>query len=304
MSLRSGSARALARRGGPGPIASERRSRRDWVPGSIRLRYRAQVNPASDPLRQLRYLYRVPLLVWHLLIDLPLTLLATALPIHHVRLRDGERLDYRLIRAWQSGLMRVFGLRMRRVGAPLPGATVFVANHVSWIDIVALHSQRMMGFVAKREIAGWPFVGWLATRGETIFHQRGSTESLGGVLHEMLARLRAGRSVGVFPEGRTRDGHAVGPFHARIFLAAVEAGVPVQPVALRYGEHGSAQTVIAFAPNESFFANFLRLLGEPMRDAQAIFLEPIPSDGGEGRRRIAELARERIVAAMTEGTRD
>src|SRR3546814_19924248 len=86
---------------------------------------------------------------------------------------------------------------------------------------------------AKREIAGWPLVGWLATGGETIFHQRGSQESLGGVLQVMLARLRSGHSVGVFPEGRTGHGDEVGPFHARIFLAAVEAGAPVQPVALR-----------------------------------------------------------------------
>jgi 1-acyl-sn-glycerol-3-phosphate acyltransferase len=249
-------------------------------------------------MRILRYLYRIPLLLWHLLVDLPLLLLAVTLPTHRLRLASGEPLDHRLIRAWQAGLLRVFGMRMRSVGTPLPGATVFVANHVSWIDIVALHSQRMMGFVAKREIAGWPLVGWLASRGETIYHQRGSTESLGGVLHEMLARLRAGRSVGVFPEGRTRGGHDVGPFHARIFLAAVEAGVPVQPVALRYGARGEAQTIVAFGPDENFMQNFLRLLGEPPRSADAIFLEPIPAGGGEGRRRIAELARERIVAAL------
>src|SRR3546814_8711796 len=71
--------------------------------------------------------------------------------------------------------------------------------------IVTLHSQRMMGFVAKREIAGWPLVGWLASRGETIFHKRGSTESLGGVLQVMLARPRSGHSVGVFPEGRSEE---------------------------------------------------------------------------------------------------
>lgn len=249
-------------------------------------------------MRAFRYLYRSPLLLWHLLVDLPLVLLAITLPAHRVRLASGERLDHRLIRAWQSGLMRVFGIRMRSVGTPLPGPTVFVANHVSWIDIVALHSQRMMGFVAKREIAAWPVVGWLATRGETIYHQRGNTESLGGVLHEMLARLRAGRSVGVFPEGRTRGGDEVGPFHARIFLAAVEAGAPVQPVALRYGAGGEAQTIVAFGPQENFLQNFVRLLGEPARPAEAIFLEPIPPGAGEGRRRIAELSRERIVAAL------
>lgn len=249
-------------------------------------------------MRIFRYAVRFPFLLWHLLVHLPVTVVLMAPPFGRLRLAGGGRLDQRMVRLWSGGLMRVFGMRVRRIGHPVPGAVMFVANHVSWIDIVALHSQRMMGFVAKREIAGWPLVGWLASRAETIFHQRGSQESLGGVLHEMLARLRDGRAVGVFPEGRTRNGREVGPFHARIFLAAVEAGVPVQPVALRYGEHGNAQTVVAFAPGESFFANFLRLLGEPVRPAEVVFLEPIAPGDTEGRRRIAETARDRIVAAM------
>jgi 1-acyl-sn-glycerol-3-phosphate acyltransferase len=249
-------------------------------------------------LRWLRYFYRVPMLLWHAAIDLPLVLLLMLPPWGRLRLPGGERLEYRVIRAWQSGLLRIFGYRMRRSGTPLPGAVVVVANHVSWVDILAMHSQRMMGFVAKREIAGWPLVGWMATRGETIFHERGNTESLGGVMHEMLARLRGGRAVGVFPEGRTRDGAEVGPFHARIFTPAVEAHAPVQPVALCYGAHCSAQTVVAFHGREGFVGNFLRLLGEPARVADVRFLEPIPAGSEEGRRRIAELARERIVAAM------
>ena len=167
--------------------------------------------------------------------------------------------------------MWIFGFRPVQMGAPLPGAVLFVANHVSWVDICILHSQRMMGFVAKREIASWPLVGWLAARGQTIFHQRGNTESLGGVMQVMADRLRGGKAVGVFPEGRTRGGHEVGPFHARIFQAAVETGVPVQPVALVYGLKGDAQTIVAFGPGESFFANFLRLLGEPARRAEVHF---------------------------------
>ena len=245
----------------------------------------------------LRFAYRLPLLLWHGLVHLPITLLLMLPPLGRIDVR-GESLEHRVIRWWQGGLMRVFGFKMHRRGVPLPGAALFVANHVSWVDIVALHSQRMMGFVAKREISRWPIVGYLATRGETIYHERGSSESMGGVLHEMLARLRAGRSVGVFPEGRTRDGSEIGPFHARIFLAAVEAGVRVQPVALRYGTRGSAQTVVAFAPGESFAANFLRLLGEPARETEVWFLDPIDVADAGGRARIARLARERIVAAM------
>ncbi|MCC4601771.1 lysophospholipid acyltransferase family protein [Xanthomonas melonis] len=254
---------------------------------------------AGGVLRWFRYLYRVPLLLLHLSLCLPVTMLCVvAPPLARIRIGRDDTLEHVMIRWWQGNLMRIFGFRLRRFGKPLPGPTLFVANHVSWVDIPMLHSQRVMGFVAKREIAGWPLVGWLAAKGQTIFHQRGNTESMGGVLQEMLQRLRGGRPVGVFPEGRTRGGTEVGPFHARIFQAAVEAGVPVQPVALRYGVRGDAQAVVAFGERESFFANIVRLLGEPPRLAEVHFLEPIGAFDIEGRRRLADTSRQRIIAAM------
>jgi 1-acyl-sn-glycerol-3-phosphate acyltransferase len=253
--------------------------------------------PGATALRVLRMLLRLPLLLWHLLVHLPLLLLVLMKPTRRWRWRH-EPLQHRAIRAWQAGLMRIFGFRLRSRGTPLAGATMFVANHVGWVDISMLHTQRMMGFVAKDEIARWPLVGWLAARGQTIFHRRGSTESLGGVMGEMVLRLQRGQSVGVFPEGGTRGGGEVGPFHARIFTAAVEARVPVQPVALVYGERACAQHVVAFARRESFVGNFVRLLGEPARTATVHFLEPIQPGDADGRRRLADLARERIVAAL------
>ena len=255
--------------------------------------------PRGGVARVCRYLYRVPLLLVHVLVFLPLTLIGMLPLWGHLRVGD-RLLAHAVVNAWQGGLMWIFGFRLQRIGTPLPGAVLFVANHVSWVDISVLHSQRMMGFVAKREIAGWPVVGWLAARGQTIFHQRGSTESLGGVMQVMAERLREGRAVGVFPEGRTRGGTDVGPFHARIFQAAVETGVPVQPVALIYGEKGNAQTIVAFGPRESFFANFLRLLGEPARRAEVHFLAPIGTHDLEGRRRIAETRRARRGAARAD----
>lgn len=269
------------------------------------LRYRARMTsptpaPRGGVARVCRYLYRVPLLLAHIIVFLPLTLIGMLAPWANLRVGQ-DRLGAKVVNWWQGGLMWVFGFRLSRIGQPLPGAVLFVANHVSWVDICILHSQRMMGFVAKREIASWPLVGWLAARGQTIFHQRGNTESLGGVMQVMADRLREGKAVGVFPEGRTRGGHEVGPFHARIFQAAVETGVPVQPVALVYGDRGDAQTIVAFGPGESFFANFLRLLGEPARRAEVHFLAPISAQDLEGRRRIAETSRARIVAAMGTG---
>jgi 1-acyl-sn-glycerol-3-phosphate acyltransferase len=116
-------------------------------------------------------------------------------------------------------------------------------------------------------------------------------------MHQMVQRLEQGQAVGVFPEGRTTDGQRIGVFHARIFQPAVLAGVPAQPVALKYGAQGSAQTTVAFQKGEHFLGNFLRLLGEPARAAEVHFLEPVATSD-EGRRRMAETCRERIVAAM------
>jgi 1-acyl-sn-glycerol-3-phosphate acyltransferase len=249
-----------------------------------------------DAWRPLRYVVRVPVLLLHLFVGLPLTLIAIN-PLTARWRVGGERVDHRVIRAWSSAMMRIFGLRLRRVGQPLPGAAMFVANHVSWMDITLLHSQRVVGFVAKSEISRWPLIGWVARRGGTIYHRRGSNESLAGVLHLMVQRLQSGEAVGVFPEGGTTAGDTVRTFHARIFQAAVVAEVPVQPVALRYGAGGSAQTIIAFAPQENFLQNFLRVLGEPTRVAEVHFLEPVPPSA-DGRRRLAETCRERIQWAM------
>lgn len=247
--------------------------------------------------RVLRYAIRLPLLVWHLLVHLPLILLLLTPPTRNWRWQ-GEPFHYAVMRRWQAMLLWIFGMRVRSVGTPASGATLFVANHIGWVDISLLHSQRMMGFVAKDEISRWPVIGWLGARAETIFHRRGSTESLHGVLVEMVARLRAGQSVGVFPEGGTRGGRELGPFHARIFAAAVDANVSVQPVALVYGAHAAAQAIVAFRRGESFVANFFRLLGEPSREVGVHFLAPIDVVQVDGRRRLADLARQRISDAM------
>jgi len=249
-----------------------------------------------DALRGARYAVRLPLLFLHLVIALPITL-ALINPLTRRWTVAGERIDHRAIRLWSRGLMRIFGWRTRRIGMPLPGAALFVANHVSWLDIELMHSQRAVGFVAKSEISRWPLIGWIARRGGTIYHRRGNTESLAGVLHEMVERLQSGQAVGVFPEGGANAGDTVKTFHARIFQAAVAAQVPVQPVALRYGAGGSAQTTIAFAPGENFLQNFWRVLGEPARMAEVHFLEPLPPSA-DGRRKLAETSRERILAVM------
>lgn len=244
-------------------------------------------------MRAFRYCYRLPMLAWHALVHLPIVLLLIA-----IGTIGGKQVGHAAIRWWSRGLLRVFGMRVRGVGTPLVGGTMFVANHVSWIDIIALLSQHMMGFIAKAEIRRWPVVGWITSHGETIYLQRGNANSLGDVMAEMSQRLRAGRAVAAFPEGGTREGRELGAFHARIFTAAVDADAPVQPVALCFGTRCEAQQVVAFARGEHFVGNLLRLLGEPPRPVTVCFLDPILHTEHEGRRGIASLARARIERAM------
>lgn len=257
----------------------------------------AVTTPDRDLLRPLRYLWRVPLLLVHVVLGILLCGLILTWRRHDVMKNGREPFTHRMIRAWSTGLMRIFGLRSVRVGQPLRDPVLFVANHTSWIDIELLHSQRAACFVAKAEIASWPLVGWLAASGGTIFHRRGSNHSLAAVMQVMVERLRAGRSVAVFPEGGTGHNGVLKVFHARIFQAALDAEVRVQPVALRFVREGKRQIDAGFRDNENFMQNFLRMLGGPAMDAEVHFLEPVPVNP-EGRRRMAELARERIATAL------
>lgn len=245
--------------------------------------------------RWLRYALRLPLLCWHLLIHLPLVLLLIN-PLGERIAWGGEHLRHRAIRWWSGGLMRIFGFRVNAYGQPIRGAALIVANHLSWLDIELIHAKLAVEFVAKAEIGRWPLIGWLARRAGTIYHRRGSTESLASVAGLMIDRLRQGAAVGVFPEGGTTDGSRVKVFHARIFQCAVEAGVPVQPVAVRYLLDGQPNPAVPFLDGENFFVNFTRLLGEPPMVAEVHFLAPLAP--GERRRQLADGARERIVAAL------
>lgn len=208
-----------------------------------------------------------------------------------------EARRHALIGWWSAKLLRLLGLRLVAAGTPRPGAKLVVANHVSWLDIELMHSAAFMCFVAKAEIERWPLIGWLAGRAGTIYHRRGSTHSLAAVMERVVERLRQGLPVGVFPEGGTGDGAQVRTFHARIFQVASDADVLVQPVALRYGRDGKQDPGVPFGKGESFFGNFVRLLGGPALEAEVHFCEPVALSD-DGRRRTAEAARAAIVRAL------
>jgi len=151
-----------------------------------------------------------------------------------------------LKRRWSGQLLAALGVRLQKVGAGgtgQPGAVpagkpgsggLIVANHISWLDIYVINALEPAAFVSKDDVRGWPLIGWLSARTETIFLERGSRAAVQRTRETITGQLAAGTRVAVFPEGTTTGGDRVLPFHAALFQSAIDAQVPVVPVALRY----------------------------------------------------------------------
>lgn len=158
-----------------------------------------------------------------------------SMPVQAVLLALPGRGKERFARVYWRGVARILGLRVRVRGAlPAQRPMLFVANHCSWLDIVALGSVLPACFVAKGDVATWPVISWVAKLGRTVFVTR-NRASVGREQGALGARLALGDNIILFPEGTTSDGSRVLPF-ATSFLALAEAPARpyVQPVTLVY----------------------------------------------------------------------
>ncbi len=149
------------------------------------------------------------------------------------RLQPDQKLKE--IQRWACKVLQILQVEVLFEGVrPTPGASLVVANHVSWLDILVLQSQLPGLFVAKAEVRRWPLIGSMAQVCSTIFVERSSRQSARTMVEDTLKALGQGYSVVAFPEGTSSDGSDLGVFHANIFEAAIQARTPVQPVTLGY----------------------------------------------------------------------
>jgi 1-acyl-sn-glycerol-3-phosphate acyltransferase len=134
---------------------------------------------------------------------------------------------------WSRQLLDVLGVRFQASGTP-PRHGLLVANHISWLDIYAINAAAPTTFLSKDDVLHWPVIGWLAKRVGTLFIERGSRTAALRAKERLVAELRAGCLVGVFPEGTTGFGDHVMPFHAALFQSAIDGGVAIMPTLVRY----------------------------------------------------------------------
>ena len=138
---------------------------------------------------------------------------------------------------WSAGLLHALGVGLTVQGGPAPPVALVVANHVSWLDIAAVHAALPQArFVSKADVLKWPLLGWLIRGAGTLFIVRERKRDSIRVLAAMGDALAAGDTVAVFPEGTTGSGPQLLPFHANLLQAAVQAATPIQPVALRFAD--------------------------------------------------------------------
>lgn len=192
---------------------------------------------------------------------------------------------------------RAAGMRVRVVGEPIARDVLFLANHLSWLDILILAGASGTAFVAKAEVATTPVVGWLARLNNTVFVARTERAGVRGQADALRTALASGQPVALFPEGTTEGGPDILPFRASLLAALFPPlpGVKVQPVALDYGP---ASHDLAWIGDESGLANVRKVLAR--RGTTPVIVEVLaPVDPSSGdRKALARAARAEIVEAL------
>lgn len=205
------------------------------------------------------------------------------------------------IQWWSAGLLRRAGLTLTVHGAPRPGGALLVANHVSWLDIAAIHAACPQArFVSKADVKRWPLLGWLIAGAGTLFIERERKRDAMRMVHEMAAALQRGETVAVFPEGTTGAGATVLPFHANLLQAAIAVSAPIQPVALRFAEPGQPYSVAAqYIGDTTLLQSLWRVLAARGLSVDVDFLPPQASAHAE-RRALAATLQQQIQQRLDE----
>ena len=196
---------------------------------------------------------------------------------------------------WCLRLCRLARIRLSVHGEPLlPGPVLVAANHVSWLDIPCVAAIWGIAFLSKSEVSRWPLIGNVATGLGTLYIGRG--DGAGEAIQSMIARLRGGQRVLFFPEGTTGDDADLLPFRPRLYQAAIDAGVPVQPLMLRYFDASGERSAAApFVGDQALLAHIWQLCGAGPIEARLWVGQPICS-AGHSRSELARRSRAAMLA--------
>jgi 1-acyl-sn-glycerol-3-phosphate acyltransferase len=204
----------------------------------------------------------------------------------------------RILQRWSADLLHIFNVELDAGELRVPHCGLIVSNHVSWLDIYALNAVVPMRFVAKSEVRRWPVIGWLCARAQTLFIERGSARAAARINGQLCELMRQGECLAVFPEGTSTDGAQVAHFHASLLQPAIDAGVTLHPVAIRYqSQDGARSTAAVYCGDISFGSSLWTLLNTEKLRVRLLPAPSLPAADFE-RRELAQRAHDSISAAL------
>jgi lyso-ornithine lipid O-acyltransferase len=209
-------------------------------------------------------------------------------------------------------LARLLCIRIITRGAQVAGRPVLiVSNHVSWVDIVVLAAIAPMVFVAKREVASWPLIGWAARVQKVVFVDRGRRQQTPDSVKAIAERLADGHAVVLFAEGTSGDGNRVLPFRSALVgaveAACTEAGlgeVLLQPMSICYtAQNGlpmarNDQPLVAWYGDLDFFPHFADFIKRGAVDVTVSFGDPVAAAAGADRKALTQELEATVRAMM------
>ena len=195
----------------------------------------------------------------------------------------------------------MLGIRIHVVGEPVRDrAVLFVSNHCSWADILAIGAVARIAFVSKIEVGKWPLVGTAARLQRTVFVDRSRRSQTGDSISEMAERLNSGVSVVLFAEGTSSDGNRVLPFRSALIGAVREAaaqskgGMLIQPMSICYTRISGIpmgrqhRPLVAWYGDTDFMPHIKKFLPRAAIDVTISYGEPIAADATTNRKVLAK----------------
>jgi 1-acyl-sn-glycerol-3-phosphate acyltransferase len=198
-----------------------------------------------------------------------------------------RRYTHALTSAWAAhylGSAPFAGVEVEGREAAPRGGCIFVSNHQSMVDILAVYATNLPYlWVSKRENFWVPFLGWTMWVNGYVALRRRHLPSIFKMLRTCERHLKLGRSLFVFPEGtRSPDGNLI-PFYRGAFWMSARYRVPIVPVVIE-GTGG-------ILPKKQLFIS-------PRPVTVRILPAIDPSVAGYDSRRLRDLVHERMAAEL------
>ena len=230
------------------------------------------------------------------------------MPLQLLFLATGSRFARTFPHWYHRQVCKIAGIRLNvEGGVAAEQGVLLISNHVSWIDITVLSAVAPVSFVAKQEVASWPFVSWLAKLQRSVFVDRNRRNEAGDKANEILDRLASGDHIVLFAEGTSSDGNSVLPFKTALLAAAkptdgtpMGAKVSAQTLALTYPKiYGlplcrRGRHIVAWYGDMDLASHAWRLLGLGPIDANIRIGPPVPLDSFPDRKALARYAEEEV----------